>query len=193
MKKNKFFADLRKNRTNFLGAVVLVVTVSVGYFIYWPAQKRVEQYKNDLSIVNAQIERIEAMMEEGKTEAEMLALLHERNTYFNSKFPSKEEGALNALAVLAQEADVEQLSSALQPKKTCFDKNKQPIKINDKICKEIFISLKMRGSYENIINYIELLKDKLPAFVTIESIFLKSKAGTHRLDVVIELKMYTLS
>ena len=121
-------------------------------------------------------------------------LLETRYKELNSKFPEKEEGALGALSDLAKKHKIEIRSIRSQPKSFFLDENAQKIEIDGKVCQIFLVSMEIRTSYRDLVEYIDALKEYLPAYVTIESMRINKEAsGSLKLNVALDLALYLLS
>lgn len=172
-------------------AAVFVVCVfyAVWFLVYRPTKKRVGELKKELEGVEAKIKQIEGMIDPGKKMGEGIRLLEERYTKLASKFPSKEEEAVTALFALASKANIEIASITSQARHPCAQKTP----IEGKSCYGILIVLKANGTYKGLVNYIEVLQESLPAYVTFEGFTIgKSTAGTSQLVIDLTITIYLL-
>jgi len=107
--------------------------------------------------------------------------------------PQKEEEAVRLLSAIAKDLSVEIGSIRLQPKVDfSFADGKQIF--DQKKCQVVIVSINMKSYYKNFIDYLEKLKESLPAVVTVESLTIsKAGADSAKLNITMNLKLYLLS
>ena len=178
----------------FRSLVTISVFLILWLFIYLPAKKEVKRIKLELSRVEGEIKNIASIA--GKTiKDEGIKSMHERLQALNNKFPAKEEEALRLLSNFAKKLNIGLISIKPKPKEIFLDEDDQELKIEEKTCKIVFISVRMRSDYENLVKYIETLKDNLPGFITIEELNIAKYKfqNTARLEITLDFNLYLLS
>ena len=189
MKKLKRISRSQK-RIIIVSMAVLVVFLAVWGGMYVPTQEWIDRLKKDLDGIERQIREIEAMITDGKEMGEGIRLLEGRYQQLISKFPSREETALTSLFDLASRVNMEITSIRSQVKRLC----RQPVTTEGKSCYEVPLSLELRGSYQGLVEYIGLLRESLPAFITFEKINIyPGKSGTSELSISLEIQLYLLA
>lgn len=171
-------------------AVFAVCVFCTAWFlVYRPMKKKIGELKEELEGVEAKIKQIEGMIDPGKKIGEGIRSLEEKHAKLAAKFPSKEEEAVTALFTLASKANIEIASIASQARYPCAQK----AAIEGKSCYEIPITLKANGTYRGLVNYIDVLQESLPAFVTFEGLTIgKSIVGTSQLAIDLVITIYLL-
>lgn len=171
-------------------ALLIVCGFSATWFLaYIPAQKKIDQLSGDLKNIEDQIKQIEAMVDQDKKMGEGIKLLEERHRALSLKFPSREEDALTALFDLASKRNIEIVSIKSQAKISC----RQDMSIDGKKCYEIPLSLTMKGNYKDFVDYIDLLRESLPAFITFDKLrIVRQTTGALMLEISLEIRLYLL-
>jgi hypothetical protein len=177
-------------KINIIAAISVATFAIFWVFLYIPSQKTIGDLKRELGIVQSQIRQIEGNFSgSGKLEQGIL-LLEKRYKEFNSKFPEKEEEALGALSDLAKQYKAEIRSVKSQPKSIFLDESGKKIEIEGKVCQTFLVSMEIRTSYGGLVEYIDALKELLPAYVTIESMHIRKEAsGSLKLIVALDLAL----
>ena len=180
-----------------VSAVVLVAFLFTWLFVYQPARNKVARIKTELENVNSQIERIEGLVEEGKPIGEEIDKLQKEFDALSAKFPRKEEEALRLVSGFARKLGIEVVSIKPQPKRLFAGKEEHAIEFEGKKCQRVFVFVKMKCNYKQLVEYIDMLKGSLPAFVCVESINASKEkiegAKTPRLKTELGLSLYLLS
>ncbi len=165
------------------------VFLAAWFLVYRPTKKKIGEMKKELESVESKIKQIEGMIGPGQKMGEGIRSLEEKYAKLASKFPSKEEEAVTALFTLASKANIEIASIASQARHPCTQK----VDIEGKSCYEIPIVLKANGTYKGLVNYIEVLQESLPAFVTFEGLTIgKATVGTSQLVIDLTITIYLL-
>lgn len=177
------------------GLIVVLVFLFFWLFIYSPTKNEVKKIKLELSGLENEIKQIEAMAGEPTIRGETIKSMQERLQELNNKFPAQEEEALRMLSDSAQKLNIELISIKPQPKKILLDQYGKEVKIAEKTCRIVFVSVKMKCRYEDLVKYIEILKQDLPGFVTVERLnIVKDKFGkTVKLNIRLDFNLYFLS
>ncbi len=183
---------ISRSQKRIIIATFVIMAVFSGFWLamYVPTQKGINRLKTELEETEGQIRQIEAMVAQGKDMGEGIQLMERQYQQLMLKLPPKEEGALIALFDLAFKVNVEIITIRTQAKRLC----RQQVTTEGKSCYELPISLELRGSFEGLIAYIELLKGSLPAFITFEKINIHSgKSGAPALNISLEIQLYLLA
>jgi len=183
-----------------MGSIVIAAFITFWLFVYMPASNTVSRIKSDLANVEMQIKEIEAMIDDSIPLNESIMLLRSRSEYLSTKFPPKEEEALRMLSDFAQKSHIEVLSIKPEPKRVFLSEDDKEVGIEGKVCQEIYVFMTLSCSYNELVRYINALKQSLPAFVTIDKITInkrtrgsQDKIKRRDLNVTLGLNFYLLS
>ena len=185
--------SLTQKKIIVLSFIIIATFFIFGFYIYLPNKNASDKIKSELNNVKAQIEEIEILVGKARTLGEGVKEIRQLNQELRDRFPHKEEEALSALSEFAREMNIEVVSIEPQPKKVFLDENGNRVEVENKVCQSVFVSIKMKSSYKDLIRYIETLKDSLPVFVSIEN--LKINKGSFqevKLNILLELNLYLL-
>ena len=181
-------------KINIIAGISVAAFIIFWVFLYIPSKKTIKKLKEELGIVQGQIRQIEGNFGEGGKLGDWIILLEKRYKALDSKFPEKEEEALGALSDLAKQHKIEIRSIQSQPKTFFLDKDAKKIDIEGKVCQIFRVSMELSASYQDLVEYIDALKESLPAYVTIESLRVnKSSSGSLKLNVALNVALYLLS
>ncbi|MBI5415979.1 MAG: type 4a pilus biogenesis protein PilO [Candidatus Omnitrophica bacterium] len=167
-----------------------------GFLLVWslmyiPLQEKIARLRRDLEETQGYIRQVQAMVPSGAEEriGEGIRLLEQQHNQLVARFPEKEEASLTALFDLARRANVEISTIQSQQKNPCAKESG----IEGKKCYELPVSLSLKGDYKDLVEYLELVRTSLPAFVTFERLTLqKSGQGALELTAALEIKLYLL-
>lgn len=181
-------------KIGIIAAISLMVLLIFWVFMVLPSKRKINAMKEELSGVQNQIRQIEEIFSiDGKME-KGIRTLKARYKFVNSKFPSKEEEALGKLSDIAKRYKTEIYSVSSQPKEFVLDENGRNLEVEGKICQKILISMKLRASYRDFIEYIDALKEMLPSYITVESLTIqKDASGPLKLNINLSLTLYLLA
>lgn len=185
-----------KNTSAALVAKITIVAVVFFWFtMYLPVQIKIKKIEPELKSFRDEIAQIEKIAGTKSLTGEVRKLLQDKLSELEYKLPQKEEKALKELFDLAKEFGVDIIFIKPKPKEIAYDENRKELKVENRIIQTVFISIKMRCSYAELTGYIGAIKKDLPAFVTIESLYVdKDKFVTKvTLNVTLNLNLYFLS
>ena len=188
--------DISPSQKKMVGiaAVVMLLAVLTGVFIYAPTLRKVGLLKNELMVAQNQIEQIEAAVGGGPSIAEGIKLLKDRHSKLDMKFPSREEEALRLVSEFARARGISIISMKSRPKTEFLDVENKSVGMEEKICRILPVSIELTSSYKDLGQYIEILNESLPAYVTIEKLKIRKESGTASdLRIILELNLYLLS
>lgn len=181
-----------KNNIVIAGSIVLGIFILL-FFVYFPSKGKMKNLKIELNDVDSQIKQIELVVERDKNPDQVTQTLEERFASLEKKFPQREEAALGLLSDFAQKSNVNIVSTRSQPKILFMGKNGQAVVVDGKSCYKFLISLEMKSTYNDLLNYLEVLDSSLPALVDIERLrLIKDPSGTTLLNVNMDLNLYLL-
>ena len=177
-----------------LTAIVALAFSAVWFFVYLPERNRLHQFKEQLADVESQIRQVQGDAQANKAVEEKIKFLQERYKYVETKFPPKEYEALRLLSDFARKVNVNILSIRSEPKEIFLDEAQQKIEVEGKVCQRLPVSVELKCRYQDMLAYLEMLEDFLPAYVTVEGLRIrKDEAGSFKLDMTLDLNLYLLS
>lgn len=188
--------DISPSQKKVVGITAMAVLIAVltGIFLYVPTLQKVGLLKNELMVAQNQIEQIEAAVGSEQSIAEGIKLLKDRYSALDIKFPSQEEEALKLVSELARAHNISIITMKFQPKAEFLDVENKKVDIEGKICRILPVSIELTSSYKDLGQYIEILKESLPAYVTIERLNIRKELGAaSNLRVTLDLNLYLLS
>jgi Tfp pilus assembly protein PilO len=185
----------RSQRTIIIVSAVGVVFLIVGIIIfYFPSKKRIKDLKTELDDMNQQIDRIFAIVGKEKSIGEGIQSLEELYKTISARFPQKEERGIRLLSDYARRLNMEVGSLVPASKVPFLDQEAHPVVIDGETCQAELVSMEMRGSYQDLVEYIRELQEDFPTLVTIESLSIsKDSAGPDKLNIRLGLRFYLLS
>lgn len=178
---------------NLTGAAVLVL-LALWLPMYRSAGRSINQLRSELTATENQIRQIEAGADKGLSLRERGRSFDTNAQPIDSQFPQQKEESLRLLSEFARKLNIEIVSLRSQPTAACLDIDKKKIAIEGMGCQRLSVSVELRGSYKDLLKYIETLKESLPAYFTAEKLRMaKDISGASRLNITLELNLYLLS
>jgi len=175
------------------GAVLLVFLAFI-FAVYVPSKNSARSIKSELEGIDSQIQVVEAFLSSAGSMAGGLERLKEKDQYLIDKFPPKEEAALQMLSEFAKKLNIEVASVTPAPKEDFIYGNSEKVEIEGKACQRVPVALELKGSYKNLVQYIETIRESLPAYVVLEKLkIVKNKEGLPKLKIVLDMSLYLLS
>ncbi|MCK5081268.1 MAG: hypothetical protein KAR31_00040 [Candidatus Omnitrophica bacterium] len=183
-----------QKKINIVTATGVLAFLMLWGFLYLPSIKVVKELKSELNGIQDQIRQIEGKVTgDGKTK-QGIRELELRAQWVNSKFPEKEEKALRMLSDLAKEFKIDVLSIRSQPKVDFLDEDAQKVEIEGRVCQKFLVSIEIKAIYGDLVEYVDNLKESLPAYITIERMRIrKETSGARQLSITLDLNLYLLS
>jgi Tfp pilus assembly protein PilO len=189
----EFLTQAQKKIMLISGGVLLAFLLFI-FIVYTPSKNAVRSIKTELEGIDSQIQAVEVFLSSAGSMADGLERLKERDQYLIDKFPSREEAALQMLSGFAKKLNIEVISVAPGPKEDFLYGNSEKVEIEAKTCRRLLVVLEMKGSYKDLVKYIETIKESLPAYVVIERLkILKNKEDLPKLMITVEMSLYLLS
>ncbi|OGX08685.1 MAG: hypothetical protein A2Z88_11510 [Omnitrophica WOR_2 bacterium GWA2_47_8] len=190
-----FLSNTLKIKANLVNAAVLVVLLLAGALFVGPRRNYLTQLKKQHAAIQNEIVQIESNFSDRRSLQEGIKSFEEKMAALNSKFPAKEEESLGLVSELARKRNIQVLSVKSSPKAFFMDENQQQVMVDGKICHKILISVDMKSTYEDLIDYIKALKDSLPAYVTVENLRINKdlSATSAVLNISLDINLYLLS
>ena len=195
----RFFTPIKilnEQNSTFLKSIGAVAAIFlIGIIIWQPLQKEETLLKTELTDIQNKIQRIEISTDQkNKTKEEIINVFKKKYGHIDEKFPPTEEESLNLLSVYAQELNLEVISVRSLPKKPFVDQDQQKVGSGAKFCQEISVSMELKGSHQGLVQYLETIKELLPAYVTVERLKIhKDIPAEPKLNIQLELNLYLLS
>ncbi len=184
-----------EERKLILAALIVAgVFLLFGSFVIRPRLERLQNVKLQFRNTRQQIDEIESKLAAGKTLEQYISVLYQEAQALDQAFPAREDETIGRLSDMARQSSVEILSVKSQLKKPYFDKDQQEAAAQGKKCHTVAVALQARGSYKNIVIYLETLKRSLPAYFTVEKLDMqKAGAAPLILNISLEINLYLLS
>ncbi len=175
--------------------VVVIAFIVFWLFIYAPAKRRMVGLKAQLQAKEQEVKDIQMMAAQGGTLEESITLLNKRFVNLEDKFPAKEEEALRKISDFARQLRIDIISIQPESKHPVSFKQEGPLGIDQRVCQSIFIAIDLRCSYGELVRYIELLRQELPALITVEKLAITRERAreSRRLKVDLGFNLYLLS
>ncbi|MCK5178342.1 MAG: hypothetical protein KAR32_02345, partial [Candidatus Omnitrophica bacterium] len=81
-----------------------------------------------------------------------------------------------------------------QPKVDFLDEDAQKVEIEGRVCQKFLVSIEIKAIYGDLVEYVDNLKESLPAYITIERMRIrKETSGARQLSITLDLNLYLLS
>lgn len=183
-----------QKKITIIGLAILLAFLVFWLFIYLPSKNTVKRIKSELISADNEIGEIEAAISEAKTADEGIRLLKQRYQELNNKFPPGEEDSLRMLSDFAKKLNIE--ITSIKPggsKRPFLDEDNKNVEIEGKTCQIVSVSIEMSCLYKDLVEYLQTLKESLPAFMSIEKLKIsKDKLLTKKLNITLDLNLYLL-
>ncbi|MCM8771087.1 MAG: hypothetical protein NC936_04390 [Candidatus Omnitrophica bacterium] len=149
--------------------------------------------KPQAQLLEWQVKTAERILDKTKIPQAAAKFLRDRYQKLNNKLMQKEEKSMALLSEFARRLNIEIISVKPQGKTTLLDEYKEKVEFQGKVCQFIPVSLHMRGFYKDLVKYLDLLDESLPAFFTVEKLqLIRMAPKSPRLDIEMEINIYTL-
>ena len=182
----------QKNILLIPAAVILISFIFLSA-VYLSAKNKIYALKSTFKETEEKIQKIEKIIDQNQSAGEGIRLLQERNQQIDMKFPSKEEEGLGRLTNIARQLNIDVVSIRPQPKIDFLDAANQKVVVKGKTCQQFFVSLEMKGSYRELVAYIEALKKDLQTLFIIEKLNIKKEVHPSQLNITVGINLYLLS
>ena len=177
-----------------LSATALLALIILFFAVYLPAQNKAKTFEKESSQVAGQIKQIEDMVGDATTGGKSLVRFKERFEALDRKFPTGEKEALTMISTFAQRLNIDIGAMKPKPKKDFMDETDNKVMIDGKTCQILGVSLEMRALYEDLVEYIEVLREMLPSLVSIDNLkIIKDRVESQVLHIRLDLNLYLLS
>ena len=163
------------------------------YFIYSPIRASLLKIRPEVYSLESQVRAVEKILKSAKTARVGVKLLKDRFQELNTKLFAKEEKSLILLSDFAKRLNIEIVSIKQQPKIALVDESGEKIDYSGRVLQIVPVSVEMKCFYKDLVKYLEMLRNSLPSFVTVEKLKINRVAPkSPRLNVVLEVNLYTL-
>jgi len=172
--------------------VMFLLFFCVWLFLYLPSRNMLRSLKARLDAAQDEIARIQELLGRGVTVEQGLSALKARHQALAAQFPAAEEEAIKVFSDTAKRLNIEVYSIKAEPPRL-FLIGKEKISIEGKDCYHTPVSLQMRCSYEQFLEYTADIKESLPALLTIEKLKItRSAPGAKELNIELVFNLYLL-
>ena len=147
----------------------------------------------ELTREEVQVRQIEEVMGNNKSDEEGMRIFEERYRAINAKFPQVAEDAIRELSELARKHNIELHAIRPQPVQPFLDEENKAAGVTGFTCKLLPVSMEMTCSFLDLVRYIRLIKEAVPAFITVERLRItKDDTVAMKLRVYMENNIYLL-
>ena len=183
-----------QEKTILAALIIALIFLAVWFFVYLPERNRLHQLKEQLSAVEHQIRQVQGTADTNKAIEERIKTLQARHQFMESKFPAQEYAALRLLSDFARKVNMDILSIRSEPKEIFLDEAQQKIDVEGRVGQKLPVSVELKCRYQDMLTYLEMLEDFLPAYVTVEGLRIrKNEDESFKLDMTLNLNLYVLS
>lgn len=160
------------------------------FFIYLPKNTRMKQLKAELAEAKTAINNIKRITGEKASLDVAIEMYDRKIKELKLRLPQREEGTIRDLAAEAGKMGIKILSINPSVAVDC----KLPVNIKGYKCKELAISMEFKTSYKKFGDYIELVREKIPAVVKFEQVNIKreGEASAPQLLISFRARMFIL-
>lgn len=187
--------SLSKTQIKILGGVGLGLVLFLFFWFgfFQPSRSKVGKLKLEWMNIESQLQEIEAITRGFGSPKEGLRQLNEKCEVMIRKFPSDEEDSIKLISDYAKKMNIEILSLTPAPKADYLDEGGNQVVVDSKVCAKVSISAEIRGSYQDLVQYMDGIEHSLPVLLTVEFIKInKEDAVTGKLKAILGLDIYLL-
>ena len=177
-----------------LGAVA-VVTAAVLFhlFVCQPSAKGLEVLRAKNALLESQLSWVNQVIFDVKDPEKVAGYFMNEQRELARKFPVDEAKSLLMLSEYAQKFRVHLEQVSAEPPRMFKGSRRQVLKVDGMTCSSVYVRLKMKADYMNLIKYLEALRKVLPAPLVIEKMDAVNRApATPQLEVNMEMSLYLL-
>jgi Tfp pilus assembly protein PilO len=178
--------------------ILIAVSIAIGVLlifhilIYQPAKNSMRSLKSELDQIEARIDATKTIIGRDKPLAEGFSILQKRFEEVDKKFPENEEETLQIISSLAYKSGVNISSIKPRPVRKYLDKNGSAVRIGNKTCHQIPLSISGRAAYKKLGSFLESLREEVPNLLTVEKLKVSKESSKYELSVDMDLTMYLL-
>lgn len=150
---------------------LMVFAVAAAVFVFWtfiysPATSNMKRLEDEYKGVEFEIKKIEDIIQKENGLESAYKKFYERKAYLDKIIPAEYRSALSALSSEAGKLGIEVVS--VKPDK--IKMSDLGMTIDGKPLSEIAIEINMKCGYEALGEYLNILREKLPALLTVDSV-----------------------
>lgn len=162
--------------------------------ILMPAKGKKDEMKKNLTDIESYLMPFKHLLNDTSSLQEALQSFTKRSQEFERKFPAKEEEAIKLLSVYAQQTNIKITSLKMHSKEPFQGGGGNETKIDGKVCLEVPVTMELAGSYNNLIEYLKILRESLPSFLVVEEIKInRGNAEQRLLNISLSINLYLLA
>ena len=179
----------------FAAVIDLSVFILFLSLIYMPSRRKVAKLKAELQSIEQEVAEIKKIASQAGSLEKSITLFKDRYSVLQGKFPAKEEEAISKISDLARQLRINIISLKPGAKQVVFSEGKEGLAIEQKVCHNILVAIEMDCTYAELVKYLELLNEELPALVTVETIEIANGGPVTpgKLRVNLSFNLYLLS
>lgn len=168
-----------------------------GFVVLWlvfyrPVAREVRTAQTELEEMTARIQEIESFVDKNNSVDDQVLLFQKQYEAINARFPSDEKETIRFLSETARLSDLTVVSVQSFPKAEFHDEDGKGVQIDAKKCYTAQVSMEFKGAYRSVVDYLEKLKDGMPAYFTVQSLRMNKGAVRDELNVVLGVTLYLL-
>ncbi len=172
--------------------ILALVFFAVWLFLYLPSRNMLRTLKTQLDAAEDEIAEIQALLGRGVSIEQGLTSLKKRHQDVSAQFPAKEEEAIKVFSDVAKKLNIEVESLKSEPIRPLLI-GKDKVEIEGRACQFTSVSLRMRCTYLEFVEYAENVKQSLPALLTIEKLKItRNSPGAKELNIDLVFNLYLL-
>ena len=175
--------------TSIIAALFIVFYV----FIYLPATDTVKRFKAELLQIENKINTTESIVGKDRPLEKGFSALQKQLKELSIKFPDSEKETLKAVSNAAYASGLNVVSTKPQAMVLVLDKNKNPVKVGNRFCKKMTVSITTRSTYKDLGRFLEALRNDIPNLLTIEHLKITKVQKKGEIKADINLTMHLLS
>ena len=188
--------EISPDQVNIIIIALVVITAFgiIWLYIFVPARSGVALISRELNKVKREVQTIKATMKPGRSVEEEIDALEKEYFRLYKIVPRDEDETLTLLADYARSLNLTVGSVLTHEPITALDANNNRIVIEGTIFKKLPIEMKLRGRYADIIRFAEVLRESIPAPITINDTQITVlNPETGQLDIQTNLYLYLLT
>jgi len=182
-----------QKRILIITSIIAVLFIVFYVFVYLPAKDTVKRFKAELLQIENKINTTESIVGKDMPMEEGFSALQKQFKELNTKFPDNEKETLKAVSNVAYASGLNVISTKPQPRVLVLDKNKNPVKIGNRFCRKMTISMTIRSTYKDLGRFLEALRNDIPNLLTIERLKIRKGQEKDEIKTDINLTMHLLS
>lgn len=182
----------KQQKTILVMSGIIVGTILIFlFFIYLPKNAQMKKLKAELAEAKTTIDNIKRITGEEASLDVAIERYDKKIKELKLKLPQREESTIRDLAAEAGKMGIKILSINPAIAVDC----RLPTNIKGYKCKELAISMEFKTSYKNFGDYIQLVREKIPAVIKFEQVNIKREgeaSGIPQLLISFRIRMFIL-